>query len=246
MSNAVECALKYKNKRFVVHITNLNNADIALDKMINLLIETPNLYLEVYDLQDLFNLNQQLKLKDYNTPKLFYHYPANTYNMIYYLKNLNVSDIILGEPIVFDLVEVRKVVPKDSGIILRALPAMGRPPMFNSIVAVDDGLCHFWAVPQSIELYENYIDLFDLADADETREATLFAIFARGSYIHGLNSFCNNVDNQVSCDFFSEDDLKYRLTCKQRCMKNQCHRCRIIADMYQRLKDFKDGTKANK
>lgn len=238
LSNAINTASQYPDKRIIVHITDIESADIALDKLLSLLIETSNLFLELYNIQDVITLSSQLLTRHCIERKLFYHHAATSFNMIYFLLKHNVSDIVVGEPIVFDLSEVRKMVPKDSGVILRADPVQGRPILFESIKNVDDGLYHFWALPQSVPFYDNYIDVFDLSDSNKDRESTLITVFKRGEYIHSLASLCRAVENQVPCAMFSEENLRYRVTCKQRCIRDNCHRCRIVADMYLlRMKD---------
>lgn len=237
LSNAITTASQYPQKRIVIHIPELNKSSVALDKLLQLLIETPNLYLELYDISDVVNLSAQLLTRKCTDKKIFYHHAATTFNLIYFLLKHNVSDVVIGEPIVFDLPNVRKMVPQNSGIILRVNPIQGRPPLYNSIRNEDDGLCHFWAIPQSIPFYQNYIDLFDLTDNNEERESTLLTVFLRGEYIHSLSSLCVNVDNSVPCAAFTPEDLQYRTICKQKCIMNSCHRCRIITDTYFKLKE---------
>lgn len=239
LSNAVNTALQYPDKRIVVHIVELEGT-IAIEKLLEILTDTPNLYLELYDIEDVLTLTSALKVSG-DSKKIFYHHPATTFNMIYFLMKNNVSDIVLGEPIVFDLSEVRKMVPKSSGVILRVNPVQGRPPLYESIKDEDDGLYHFWAVPQSVRLYDEYIDVFDLNDPNEQREDVLITIFSREEYNHSLNSLCKNIDNQIPCSVFSDEDLRYRLTCRQRCIRGTCHRCRVISDMYLRIKDLQNG-----
>lgn len=240
MSNAITLANKYPEKRIVIHIVDLKGT-IALDKILNLLVETKNLYLELYNIEDLLTISSQLSIRECPNKKIFYHHPVTTFNMIYFLMQQNVSDIVLGEPIVFNLTEVRKMIPKDSGVIIRANPAEGRPQLYNLIKNVDDGLYHFWVTPQATYLYDNYIDIFDLSDSNEIRESTLITVFQKKEYPHSLRSLCKNVDNDIPCGMFSEEDLRYRLTCKQRCIQGTCHRCKIISDMYLRVKDLTNG-----
>ena len=119
---------------------------------------------------------------------------------------------------------------KSEGINIRVCPHLGR----QISESVDDGSCHFWILPQHMHLYENIIDVCDLLDNNITREATIVDVYTKEEpYTLPMNLLITNFDREISGGRITDDLIKARKNCGQRCMVNRmsCHSC----DLHMRL-----------
>lgn len=224
-------------------INSLSDIDTPINKLLDLVIEKPHLFLEFDKLDDLIDVDKQLKWRKYTIPKIYFKYSINTYNMLYFITQFNISDVLLGEPICFDLQQVSASINNDEEkphINIRVRPADGMPSLFTYIDNIDNGIQHFWVPPQLAYIYEPYVDIFDLTDDDEIRETALFEIYTKQEYLGDLRSLCKHMKAIIPCDYFEEKDIIKRVTCRQRCLKpgtTTCHYCRQIYDIYTLIKE---------
>ena len=172
-----------------------------------MLTEYPNLYFDFYDMTTFLNC-----CDDKN--RYMYHYPVNTFNMLYFMLRMPVSDITIGEPLTFNWKFVKAQVDnQDRKINIRVNPAIGRPDLFNQISPDDNGFNHFWILPQFISIYEGYIDVLDLYCDQAVREEALVRVFKKGIYNRELKYFLNNCDSEIRGFFIDQDFVKRRMNC---------------------------------
>ena len=68
-------------------------------------------------------------------------------------------------------------IQNERGIKIRINPTFVRPAIMANNKA-DEAICHNWILPQFTDLYEDWIDIFDLSDVGtEMRETKLFEIY---------------------------------------------------------------------
>lgn len=216
---------KHSEHRVILEIPDVNNMGISLDKLIPLAKENKQIVLDLFKLEDLITVAKASNKEC----SYMYHYQVTTWALIQILCYYNVSDILLGEPLVFEMDKVRDNI-KSHGINIRVCPHLGR----QITEPVDDGSCHFWILPQHMHLYENVIDVCDLLDNNITREATIVDVYTCGKpYVLPMNLLITNFDREVSGGRITEDLIRGRKNCGQRCMVNgmSCHSC----DIYMRL-----------
>lgn len=245
INNALIFSTEHLESRIVLCIDSLNDVNTSFNKLIELTIENQNIYYEFADIDDLIEFNKQLQYAKYKKSKIYFRQPINSYNMLYFITQFNISDILIGEPLTFDLPQVNQAINGDiekPHINIRVRPADGMPALFTYIDNIDDGIKHFWVTPQTMHLYESCVDIFDLTDDDEIREKGLYDIYTKGEYLGDLRSLCKHMKSTIPCDFFTEQDITKRISCRQRCMRpgtTTCHYCQQINDTYELMKKLK-------
>ena len=197
--------------------------------------EQQNLVIDCYKREDFLALSQ------IHMPRIMYHYPATTYNELWWLLQVHPYGISIGEPLAFDMINVRKTINEyavgHEYIQIRVLPAIGRPSSWNIWRLRDQGLRHFWITPQTQYIYEPYVDVLDLYDADEMREAALVKLYYNGKCDWDMTVLLKNCGTAVLADAIDPELITRRLSCKQRCMQHEysCHRCDEESKLLARL-----------
>ena len=230
LNTAYTYAHDHPEQIIIIEILDFSLGHITWERLNELIIEQTNLYLDFYNFDDYFSY---LENEEIEHIRFMYHYPVNTYNMLNVMIYDHPSYVSIAEPLTFDLENVKKAITDyDPNIKLRVMPALGKPALYHRITD-DDGLCHFWAVPQMTSFYEPYIDVFDLYDSNATREEALIEFFKKGVYNKELGYFIQNSNSNFIAGIVDEDFIKKRLNCKQTCLQGltntKCHYCKSVA-----------------
>lgn len=236
IGSAATYAEEHPNQRIIVEVkslVNLEDVRIGIDKLLSLIKENKNLYMDFYDLNDLKLFSQvSEKNKHY-----MYHYPATSWNMVSLLKEFNVSDITLGEPLVFQYDNILNYIKKEFEVNIRINPTLGQPKLLKD--TADRGIHHFWILPQHLHLFEEVFDVCDLTDSNLAREKSIVEVYlSKYDYILPLSALFG-FNTPIWGKFIEEDLMWKRSACGQTCMisKNKCHYCDMIEEMYRVLEE---------
>ena len=204
------------------------SGNLNLQKIKDLIAEN-NLVIDCYKLEDYVFLARNL-----DPYKVMYHFPLTTYNDLYYVRNFKPYAVMIGEPLAFEIQLVRRVVPEK--IKIRVHPAIGRPSNWNFINDEDNGIRHFWITPQTVPVYEPYVDTLELYDNDVTREQALVDVYHQGQYMLTLGTLVKHCESTLVCNFIDSEFANRRLNCGQRCMigSYNCHYC----DRFERVSEL--------
>lgn len=236
LSTALGLLENHNKQRIIIEILDIASCGINIEKLCAMAVEYENLVYDCYDINDFISLIDKIP------HKCFYHFPVNTYNMLYFLLQYPITDICLGEPLTFDLIQVHDSIKQaNTSVQIRAQAAVGRPELFNNIAAYDNGIQHFWILPQHLELFEPYLDVIDLMDNNPEREKTLVELFIRKNYTRELKYYLNNSESEMLADLITDEFVKRRIQCRQVCMHNhdsaKCHYCMVEEALYKRLRE---------
>lgn len=125
------------------------------------------------------------------------------------LKELEVSYVLIGAPLIFNLDAV-----KNTNIPIRAIPHIAYEPYLPH----KNGICGGWIRPEDVSAYEKYITVFEFrASKNLEKEATLYHIYGeRGTWDGNLNLLIDNLnfnfDNRALYD--EENFAIRRMNCK--------------------------------
>lgn len=219
---ALDYAIQHINKRIIVEITSLNAANLpTIEKLYKIQEKTSNLILDFYDLQDLIQYSKRTK-----STNIMYHYPVISWAMIQILLYYHVSDIYIGEPIVFDLPAVKSYI-KNHNVNIRVCPHKVKTELTKNIES-DLGIHHFFILPQDANWYEEYIDVFELIDHNIVREEALVNAYTSPEpYQYNLNYIIENLNVELPAGVIDERWRQRRLQCHQKCLKDikECNFC---------------------
>lgn len=153
--------------------------------------------------------------------KYYYKYAVTTLYEVVGLKNLGVSYLLIGAPLMFDLKTVASY-----NIPLRAIPNLAYEPYIKQ----ENGICGGWVRPEDVEIYGEYIDVFEFYAPDSLdKEKATFKVYAENKNWPGnLNLLIDHLDfNYDNRLFYDEENFaKRRMGCKQKCLSGgSCHYC---------------------
>lgn len=172
-----------------------------------------------------------------------YKHPVSSWNLINLLHALGCESILITEPLIFKKDQLVKHIIEERGMKIRINPTFVRPGIMTE--DKDDlEICHSWILPQFINLYEDFIDVFDLSDCGgEMRENTLFEIYANvGEYQQSMRHLFMNFNENIPAAFADESWVKKRLNCGQVCQisKSRCHYCYMQQEVYKAMNKVRD------
>ena len=169
--------------------------------------------------------------------KYYFRTPIKTWYELNSVLNsvlkMNLSAIVIGAPLFFDLPKVKEFIDKDH-IDIRFCPNYIEKNAFS------DGLHNAWIRPEDAKLYEGIITTFDFSAGPLGPAAASLKIYKEGTWpgnlalvIEGLNI---HIDNRI----VPEDFGKSRLKCRQRCMDPNsipCHLCDRAIELCKAMRD---------
>lgn len=210
----------YKTE-FIVEIFDLAKIDLTIERIHDLAVDYSNLFFDFHDFEDFKEVANR-----YDERKYMYHFPVNTYMDVQYLLQFpGLCAITLEEPLTFDFPNITKTIKDDEerDIQIRIWPHIGRPTRYNDYIG-DNGINHFWILPQHLKFYENYVDVIEILDKNEKREHALCGIYLnKVPYLLGLKPLFKNVDSKMIGACIDEAWPERRLSCRQTCLQKGIH-----------------------
>lgn len=207
---------------YIVEIFDLEeNTTLTVNQIHALAVDYSNLFFDFHKFDDFKTIASQFSERKY-----MYHFPVNTYMDVQYLLEYpGLAAITIEEPLTFDMENVHKVIKEDEerDIQIRVYPAIGRPSRYRDFKG-DNGINHFWILPQHLKAYEEYIDIIDLSDRSQSREHALCKLYTTYvPYLLSMKPLFKYVDTNVIGAFVDDDWVKRRLNCKQTCLQKGIH-----------------------
>ena len=241
LNDAIEFATTYPDKRIIVTIHSLAEDKVpAIDKLFNIHKEIPNLYYEFKILQDLIKYSKAYQEQIREDRHVMFGQSVISWAMVMILRYYMVSDILIAEPLTFNMPDVMKGI-KNEGIAVRVNPTLSKHILATEN-ADDSCMNHFWVPPEYVHLYEAYVDTMELCqDADDSsREETLLRLYAVDkSYKSELRFLIKNFDISMRTAYLDNTFFTRRMNCGQRCLisKNNCHFCSALPRLYTKIKE---------
>lgn len=176
---------------------------------------------------------QEIEQKFNNNEILhYYQRPVNTWEDFSGCINLNVTDILITEGLCFSLPTVKKRAA-EKNILVRSYCNVCENE-WNSLPSYKS----FFVRPDDIDLYNNYIDVFEFYDEKEPQKIkTLYEIYHNDKKWFGLlkqliKNYKGDEDNKTLVSVFTEKRIK----CDHKCFKNDfCKICDNIVTLGKTL-----------
>lgn len=241
MNEAIDYSQAHKDKTIIMEIIDLQNDKMPDIKTLRSLQEQTGFIYDFYNFVDFVTYGKMTEpfSEEISEPephtiywrKMMYHYPATTWALIKICTYYRATDIVVGEPLVFQAEELAKI--RKMGFSIHAYPCVG---MNISLAETgENGLRHFWVLPQHMPLYENYIDVFEFEPQGREQVKSILDLYTR-PFNYSLDLLIENFPCEVKIygSNITEDFIKRRLNCGQRCLSpnEPCHAC--LMPMYEK------------
>lgn len=210
---------KHNDQTVIFNIDDINS--FLNDKMLVPLSVYANAKLKIpFDQIDLLKAEME-KAKVF--PKFMVNVRCENWDMLYYLKNKGVSDIYITDSMGFEIKNVAKILHEDN-IAIRVYPNICQ----NHIgIHEPNNITSFWIRPEDYELYEEYIDVFELDLHDINIYDIIYKAYAIDKKWFGkLNEIITYLNSDIDNRSLPPSFGVPRLNCGKRCMKDKsCHLC---------------------
>lgn len=140
-----------------------------------------------------------------------------------------VSDVYVVEELGFRIKDIQFVREK-YGVKIRVFPNIAQ----SADNRYTNGIERFWIRPEDTELYEPYVDIFEILPGqnDTSRLSVIYEIYRDRQWLGNLNDIILDfsspiVNNRGMNPHFGE----MRLNCGKKCVMGQCNLCPQMADL---------------
>lgn len=223
--NATELKVDYKDKAALSYLV---EPDWKFDGQINIYIpQKEEIDFEYFDkYKDIWNLTfvmsnafmiPMMKQSGY---RVFWAFPITSYLELSSILALGVDEVIIDQPLFFDLPQVKKIC---GDVEIRVNPIKCYTPYMPRA----DGINCAYIRPEDIDTYAEYIDHLEFGEQELGKERVYIKIYSEAKNWPGnLNLLLEGLGYNIDNRGIPEDFAKHRLTCKQRCLRDQsCHYC---------------------
>ena len=216
-----------QGKRIVFYVKHFE-PNIQAEEWVNLLAVAADLKktVDIAICLDLIpeNVYVGLFLKNNEIP-YFYHYICNTKMHLMRMCLYGVSDIYIGGELGFSLKDIQLL---KNQYRLRVIPDR---PITSELEKLVNPLKTFWIIPQSLDIYEPYIDVLEIY----ARPKVKLKIYKEKKW----DGKISDLIPETYCDVFSNTIPPafgfYRLNCGLHCAYGSCHICQEAINFAQEL-----------
>ena len=214
----------YPFQRIVVNLLELEEAEIT--KVITYInkLRKDNYNIAVIITDTDFNIKA---FKEAGIP-FFFNKHAYNLDTLHTLVEAGVSDVYVVEELAFRIKDIQYVREKYN-VKIRMFPNIAQ----SANNKYTNGMERFWIRPEDTELYEPYVDVFEILSGKNTsRLSVIYEIYKDRQWLGNLNDIILDfnspiVNNRGMNPHFGE----MRLNCGKKCVIGQCNLCPQMADL---------------
>ena len=211
-----------KQQRIILNILNVkeNKISAVIIYLTKLIHDGYNIAAIILDKPEIIK-----QFKEANIPFFFAKHASNL-ETVYAMAQQGVSDIYIVEELGFRVKDLQYI-RTHFNVKLRVFPNIAQSAK-NQVI---NGMERFWIRPEDTELYEPYIDVFELLSGEDTsRLSVVYEIYRQRQWLGKLNDLILDfqepiVENTGMNPHFGE----MRLNCGKKCYQNKCNICQQIS-----------------
>ena len=150
--------------------------------------------------------------------KYYFAYPATTWAEVRVLLDLGVSELFIGAPLTFDLIQLNQQAKVPIRMIANKC--------YDDNLPRENGICGSYVRPEDVDYYGTYVSTLEFDEPALSKEAVLLDIYQSGHWQGNLNLLLTNLNYNVDNRGIPEDFGPNRINCGQRCQRQgTCHYC---------------------
>lgn len=178
---------------------------------------------------DFTNESTIVLLKTYEIP-FFFSNPVTTIDQLHGFMTYKPTDIYVCEELCFSLDKISKLLHKNN-IKVRVYPNI-----CQSSFPETPSLKTFFILPEDIDVYSQYVDIFELI-TDNKREEVIFKIYNQREWIGYIHELIPTFKAIVDTKFLLPHFGGIRSKCRKRCMydPDSCTICERFVDISEIL-----------
>lgn len=223
--------VKKDNQKIILNISAIENETIP--DILPYLLKLKSIHSNFLVQIDLVTQKDIVELlKDNNLEFMFINY-CNNYELFYSMINLGAKDIYIVEALAFDLESLQKI-REEKKIRFRILPDIAQSAV-GSATAIPE-ITKFWVRPEDIELYEKYVDVFELVHIDE-RQSVTYEIYKQQQWLGDLSDLILDLNLEINNINLNPRFAFNRIGCRKKCMLEKCNLCQEIYNLSKKFEE---------
>lgn len=213
-----------KEKRIILDLVTEDKEDIPnIIPFINKLRQDGyNIAVEISNTSDIIEIFRKDKIP------YFFNWYANNLEIATIQCEMGVSDIYVTEELGFRIKDLEYLKSKYN-VKIRIFPNIAQSRN-NTYV---NALQRFWVRPEDTEIYEPYVDVFEILSGDDaSRLSVIYEIYKNRQWLGNLNDIILDfkapiINNRGMNPHFAE----MRLNCGKKCLLGKCNLCNQMGEM---------------
>ena len=221
--------VKNDNQKIIVNISYIEeyNIEDVLPYLMKLKSIHPNLLIQI----DFIKQKHFIELlNDNNIDFMFSNY-CNNYDTFYSMINLGAKEVYVVEILAFDLKSLQEI-RKEKNIKLRIIPDIAQSAGGTRTTIPE--ITKFWVRPEDVELYEKYVDIFELIHIDKS-QSIIYEIYKQQQWKGNVQDIILDLDLKINNDNIAPRFGQYRINCRKKCMLNKCNLCEEIYNLAEKF-----------
>lgn len=166
-------------------------------------------------------------LNDNEIPFMFIDFP-HTLEQVWAMAEMGAKEIYITEELGFHLKEFQSI-RENFGVLFRVFPDVAQCSRGTSDLV--PAIKKFWIRPEDTEIYEDYVDVFELFKIDSKLSVT-YEIYKQRQWSGPIENLISSwdkqpLDNLTIAPYFGT----WRLDCKKKCLLGKCNLCDRIYEL---------------
>lgn len=173
-------------------------------------------------------------LKENEIPYFFVNH-AKTIEDIYIFAEMGATDVYVVESLGFNMKDIKEV--KDIyNLQIRVFPNIAQCGKGGNKIVPP--LTKFWIRPEDTELYEEYVDVFEiLGGIDNSRLSVIYEIYQQRQWLGDLGTLILDLNMEVPNTCVAPHFGQMRINCKKKCLTGKCNICERIESLAKAFND---------
>lgn len=219
--------LKKQEQKAVINLSKIEQIENVIPFINKLKTIHPNILTQI----DFFSQKGYIELLNDNNIDFMFSTLAKDYETLYSMIDLGAKEVYLVEFLCFCLKNLQEL-RKEKNIKFRVFPDIAQSAKGTTRIIPE--ITKFWIRPEDTELYEQYIDTFELCRLDD-RQSVIYEIYKRQQWFGKVNDIILDLDITVENTNLDPRFGRERINCGKRCTYGRCNLCQEMQNLALRF-----------
>lgn len=219
--------VKKETQKAIINISLVDNITEIIPYLVKLKSIHPNILIQI----DLREQQEYIPiLKDNKLDFMFSNY-CNNYDVFYSMRKLGAKDIYIVESLAFDLLSLSDLTDI-YGTRIRVFPDIAQSARGTRSLIPEE--TKFWIRPEDVELYEKYVDVFEICRTD-SRQSVVYEIYKQQQWRGKINDLILDLNLNINNTNIDPHFGQHRINCRKKCMIGKCNLCSEICELAKKF-----------
>ena len=221
--------LKKQNQKAVINIQTIEKEKI--EEVIPFLNKLKNIHSNILLQIDFYKQKNLIELLKDNQFDFMFATFAKDYDTFYSMIELGAKEVYITEYLGFCLKNLQQI-REEKNIKLRVFPDIAQST--KGTTNIISPITKFWIRPEDTELYEQYVDTFEICRLDN-KQSVIYEIYKRQQWFGPIQEIILDCDITLENTNLDPRFGQERINCGKRCTYGKCNLCTEMEDLALRF-----------